>query len=268
MIIKTMADTRRKDNFDNKRKHWKKKTSGNDLVKVWHDTLDYIHQNHWDVSGYKYKWDSITINDVKGPYTPHILVENIDTFNMACNYAQDHRVLALNMASDYKPGGGVRNGKTAQEEELFRRSNAFFSHKESFYPLEVDDIVYSPELVIIKDDKYKYITPQKIGMIACAALRKPKLTNCKYNDKQYEIMSNKIDMIFRVGAFFNFDCLVLGALGCGVFCNPPEEVAQIFKKMIDKYGSHFKVIAFAVLKVGKNGKENFSTFKRVLIFKN
>ena len=55
-------------------------------------------------------------------------IENSDTFDMAIKYVNNKQglnPLVLNMASDYKPGGGVETGSKAQEEDLFRRSNYY-----------------------------------------------------------------------------------------------------------------------------------------------
>lgn len=265
-----MADTRRKDNFANKRKYrdkQKRKIPKKDnLVDVWTDTLGrskrYFSKG---VYSQKITTDFTIGSTVPGDAPPEIIVEDEDTFNMAVRYTSSHRVLVLNMASDFKPGGSVRTGGTAQEEELFRRSNACMSHLELDYPLAVNEAIYSPDLVIFKDQTYAYIEPEYFGMISCPALRKPKLVNGAYTPEQREIMKQKIELIFKVGVEGRYNCLVLGALGCGVFQNPPEEVASMFKQMIQKYGNYFKIITFAILDVGASGKSNLDTFKRILM---
>lgn len=56
--------------------------------------------------------------------------------------------LVLNLAS--RPGGGVRAGALAQEEELFRRTAYHKTlHLETgFYPLNEDEVVYSPNVPV------------------------------------------------------------------------------------------------------------------------
>lgn len=68
--------------------------------------------------------------------------------------------------------------------------------------------------------------------------------------------------------------LVLGALGCGVFANPPGDVARCFLEVLREtefQGGWWQEVAFAVLdnvkggeEGGKEGKGNFGVFYRGL----
>lgn len=172
--------------------------------------------------------------------------------------------LVLNMASAFKPGGGVANGKIAQEEELFRRSNAHQTHPIKWYPLKEMEVIYSPQVIICKnsrDKKYKYIKPISVSMIACAAIKDPKLDNMQYSPEDYLLMYNKIESIFKIAILHKHDSLVLGAIGCGVYYNPPVEVAKIFHIVTNKYGTYFKKIGFGILVVKNSDVENLNTFK-------
>jgi uncharacterized protein (TIGR02452 family) len=57
---------------------------------------------------------------------------------------------------------------------------------------------------------------------------------------------------------------VLGALGCGVFANPPKRVAQLFRNVIleDEFKGHFEEIVFAILDPKREG--NFDVFEQVI----
>lgn len=43
------------------------------------------------------------------------------------------------------------------------------------------------------------------------------------------------------------EILILGAFGCGAFCNQPAVVARAFKTIQEKYASYFETIEYAVL---------------------
>jgi len=76
--------------------------------------------------------------DIQNPFQPYkttITWYQADCIDVATTLKQKgHNPLLLNMASDFQPGGGVWKGASAQEEELFRRSNYFkFLHRR-WYP--------------------------------------------------------------------------------------------------------------------------------------
>ena len=59
-------------------------------------------------------------------------------------------------------------------------------------------------------------------------------------------MRKKIDFIFKIAIYYNYKNIVLGALGCGAFGNSPEEVAELFNDVIQKYHNNFDNIYFAI----------------------
>ncbi len=75
-------------------------------------------------------------------------------------------------------------------------------------------------------------------------------------------MEQKIDALFKVAIKNKHDSLILGALGCGVFKNPPEVVAELFRQAVVKYGCHFKKIGFAVLTTKNSDANNFIVFNK------
>lgn len=259
------------NNKNNNNKNNKKHNGNNYLIEVYNDTKSFFSEMKPQDIQESIKYDIeniiIVVDDNINTYVPEIIVLNQDTLDMAIDFVNlGLHPLVINMASDIKPGGGVRSGKTAQEEVIFRRTNAFLTHYEHWYKnrLAWNEVIYSPEVMIIKDLLYKYLKEsdqRTISMIAVPALRNPKLINNKYNSDQRETMSLKIEAIFKIAILNKKDSLVLGALGCGAFNNPPEEVAQIFKQMITKYGKYFKKIGFAVLVVKDSDKLNFDAFK-------
>lgn len=238
------------------------------LIAEWLDTKKYFAHNQKIIPpSIKYRTDEFNVEDIQTDNVPHIEILNSDTFNLAIDYVNmGFNPLVLNMASAFKPGGGVSNGKTAQEEELFRRSNSHLTHPIEWYPLGTNEVIYSPQVTICKDSRdkrYAFINETTISMIASAAIKCPKLINKKYTPDDYAITLAKIESIFKIGILHGNDSLVLGALGCGVYFNPPEEVANIFLLMTKIYGKYFKRIGFAIMVVKNSDNENLDTFKRV-----
>ena len=72
-------------------------------------------------------------------------------------------------------------------------------------------------------------------------------------------------MALRIAAFNHHELLVLGALGCGAFGGPPDDVAACWAEVLDHpefEGGWFREVWFAV--PDKPGERNFEAFDRVL----
>ena len=67
--------------------------------------------------------------------------------------------------------------------------------------------------------------------------------------READITLDKIRTIFRIGMANFHDSLVLSALGCGAFANPPAHIAKLFHQVIeeDEFRNVFKLIDFAIL---------------------
>lgn len=82
----------------------------------------------------------------------------------------------------------------------------------------------------------------------------------KLQDRESSILRNKIKTILNIAIENNLYNIVLGAIGCGAYNNPPSEIAEIFFDIIFKdryYKNAFEHIYFAIL-----GNENFQIFQQ------
>lgn len=199
----------------------------------------------------------------------------IEVKNTDCLYAgvelkeQGYNPAILNMASRQNPGGGVANGAGAQEETLFRRTNLFRSLYQfapyatqydverlpKQYPLDRNfGGIYTPNAIYFRDSEgngYALIdNPQALSFIAVAAINRPELThNNLIANHLIEPTKNKIRTILRIGLAHQHDALVLGALGCGAFCNPPRHIAKLFHEVLEEpeFANKYRRIVFAIL---------------------
>ena len=78
--------------------------------------------------------------------------------------------------------------------------------------------------------------------------------------KEQAQTKNKIRTILRIALEHRHDALVLGALGCGAFANPPAQVARIFHEVFEEpeFKDQFKKVVFAILD-DVNSRRNSST---------
>ena len=203
--------------------------------------------------------------------TPTVVeVQNID-----CLYAgvelkkQGYNPAVLNMASRRNPGGGVATGAGAQEETLFRRTNLFrslyqfapyaeqYGVKRSRYQYPLDRNyggIYTPDALYFRESEQKGYAlldnPVSFSFISVAGMNRPDLTaDGMIADHHVEPIKNKIRTIFRIGLLHGHDSLVLGALGCGAFRNPPYHVARLFHEVMEEpeFKNRYSKIIFAIL---------------------
>ena len=197
-----------------------------------------------------------------------ISCENIDSFSMAIQQHQEDEkhILVLNFANPVNPGGGVRRGAKAQEEDLCRKSSLLFSleskeaqkyyqYNKSLYTyMGSDAMIIHPNVEIIKDVHGDLLDePIVVSVLTCAA---PMIcygiegTQASYEKLFYQ----RIDHILKCAAYLGYTSLVLGAFGCGAFKNDASLVSSFFYQALSKFHLHglkaenfFKRIDFAVL---------------------
>ena len=213
--------------------------------------------------------------------TAHKWVEEIKDFT---------EIAVLNMASRSNPGGGVTRGAGAQEEYLFRCSDYYkylyryasyaseYNVTRSHYQYPLDRNfggIFSKAVTIFrKNEENGYALadkPWKVNMIAVAGMNSPQLVNINGEERiapeLVEGVMNKIRTILRIAADQGQKYLVLGALGCGAFHNPPKHVAELFRDVLceEEFFGAFKKICFAVkTSHTSNGDTNFNAFKEAL----
>lgn len=233
-------------------------------------------------------------NKVQRSAAADVIVSGKRSFEAAAPYAKaGKKVCVLNFASATNPGGGVVNGSSAQEEALCRCSTLYFNlnipymmdkfygpHRRLNNPLYNDDCLYTPEVTVFKEDiSFPELLPEKdwysVAVLTCAApnLRRypgnamnPGAGNkpAAIDDHSLaELLHSRIEKIFAVAANEGAEVLILGAFGCGAFCNPPQIVANVFKQVQQDYLHVFDTIEYAVFHTEWE-KENYRVFKNVL----
>lgn len=154
------------------------------------------------------------------------------------------------------------------------RSTLYASLSPQFYRLPENALIYSPSILVFRSAantdlpvaQYYYT-----DIISCAALRQPPLikvpsptsSNPQRDVYRFEFGEDreatvlKVRHILQVAKEKGVTHLVLGALGCGAYRNPPEEVAEIFRREIMGYKTRkpfegVEEISFAIFDEGEN----------------
>ena len=203
--------------------------------------------------------------------------ENIDSFSCAREMDRQYAdelgregakpVLVLNFANPVNPGGGVRRGARAQEEDLCRKSSLLLSlegrNAQPYYEynrslhtyMGSDAVIIHPHVEIIKDENGDLLDESiTVAVMTCAA---PMITKgaAEMPRQEYEAMFfRRISGMLKLAACRGYRHLVLGAFGCGAFGNDARLVSDLFYRALKEFDldgmkekDMFRRIAFAVL---------------------
>src|SRR5574344_1168373 len=236
--------------------------------------FDREHQPREDTFGVQYA-------DMK------VEVWNSDTIDAARRIQKEEgvRPIVLNMASYVTAGGGVRRGSGAQEENLFRRTDycrslyqymyfadhyhdvGVVSNPHYSYPLDkLDGAVYSPDITVFRGNEaegYPFLKdPFILDFVAIAAMcfRKEYRPHV-YTPDEEQIIRHKISLLLRICKSTGHSHLVLSALGCGAYHNPPQSVSRFFREALEseEFKNSFCHVVFAIMDDG-NKDGNYCQF--------
>ena len=170
-------------------------------------------------------------------------------------------VVLLNFASAKNAGGGFLNGAKAQEEDLCRSSGLYLCQLEQpdYYAanraetsmLYTDHILYSPRVPFFRVSGdgllgacfYPSVITAPAPNAGVFLQREPHGAAALATALQ-----RRADYVLAVAKHQAQKNLVLGAWGCGVFRNPPEQVAAAFAQSLrqPEFADCFERIVFAV----------------------
>lgn len=245
-------------------------------------------------AGIMYDEEVRLLIDPMVPITTEVRVENKDCVLAAKELIDaGYNPAMLNLADLYTPGGLVEYGSGAQEENLCRRSNLILS----LYQYSHSRIHQYPDLGLVQRMD-QYPMDEHFGGVYSGIVsffRGPESEGSMLEDKVYNIpvisvaalsgprigddgmmtavdaatTLDKMRTIFRIGLMQGHDSLVLSAMGCGAFSNPPAHIAKLFHQVIeeDEFKDKYKLIDFAILDGYRTGmwhnpEGNFQPFQR------
>jgi len=182
----------------------------------------------------------------------------------------------LNFASAKNPGGGFLNGSVAQEECLAFCSNLYRTQTTGQGPryYEINrasrDPVYT-DTMLIGDVTFFRTADYSLTehFVTCPVITAPAVNmgivirNGGSAARAKEIMKGRMRKVLALFAHWGSTRLVLGAYGCGVFRNDPEDVARFWQELLEDegWGRHFEAVTFSILeRPGRDG--NSAPFRR------
>ena len=215
--------------------------------------------------------------------------DSLDVGLICASFGLKTCVLSLGNAT--RRGGGWQSGAAAQEESLFRRTNLYrilcdprevmaveakivgenfhsqsWLESNTFGPLEQADTIYTADAVVFRESEfrgYAYMEePAKIDILTACALQRHHATPLSPNEKSQTLKT--IRNILGRAILEGCDAIVLGALGCGAFHNPPAEIAELFHHALfdNGYLGMLRFVAFAIIEDQNSANGNLKPFCR------
>ncbi len=197
----------------------------------------------------------------------HIIIDSLTTTQALFKYKTAGSIALLNFASYKHPGGGFLNGSLAQEEALCAGSTLYpvLSSFEAFYTanrkrpndgLYDNRGIFSPGICFLNDEEDIYA-----DVISVAAPNRSHNIENVSDEQNRAALASRCEFIYNVAAqYSNATILILGAFGCGVFKQNPENVATIFKQIVTSINA-FDIVVFAI---PKDKNRNCEIFNKVM----
>jgi uncharacterized protein (TIGR02452 family) len=176
-------------------------------------------------------------------------------------YGQTHEdIFCLNFASAKNPGGGFLNGAKAQEESiamasglyncLLKAPEYYAFHRSLPTCLYSDHMIYSPQVPVFKNDEGEgldQVVP--VSMLTSPAVNTGVIKRNEPHNIELigPVMEKRIRKVLLISYIHHHKILVLGAWGCGVFQNDPEDVARWFyDALTTTFSGVFEKVIFAI----------------------
>lgn len=197
---------------------------------------------------------------------PETRVENISTVAAIRMLTMEGKTTigVLNFASAKNPGGGFLNGAKAQEESLAVSSTLYptlIAHEEYYNEnrthrsmMYLDYGIYSPDVVFFRDETFQLTeTPVRASVLTLPAVNMGQVLLKGENVQEAKkVMRRRMKLALGIFAEQKARHIVLGAYGCGVFRNDPNEVAIWWKELLKEgMGQYFDSVFYAVLDYSK-----------------
>mmetsp|Transcript_14731 Transcript_14731/g.19309 ORF Transcript_14731/g.19309 Transcript_14731/m.19309 type:complete len:475 (-) Transcript_14731:153-1577(-) len=213
--------------------------------------------------------DDPSLIELRPPFTHHVtsfstVLETPVEAAIRLYSEAGNNIVVLNIACPKQPGGGFLRGTNSQEECLLRSSALFECLKcrssSTFYQMNkqsqdgifTDSIIYSPDVPIFRDNCGEFLDiPCYASIISCSAVNRGQARTHFKPKELDEVLSTamkiRIGKILQTAATNGHETLVLGAWGCGILRNEPEDVASWFHELLNGpfYGA-FSEVVFAI----------------------
>ncbi len=229
----------------------------------------------------------------RGSYNTQLFLDKKDCLTVTRDCAERGlNPIVVDAASDGHFGGGYKHGAGAQEENMCRRGGLSFAvdtahglQQQNFYPLSSNGEhagLYVSNVPVFRGEEgegYPYLDkPFETAVAVVAAYNfgpksRIQLDNSTGESRipKHEAIETqeKLRTVFEMAIQNGHDSVVLVALGCGAFANPPKHISEMMMELITEEFPHsFKEIHIAIIEdknsMRGNSEGNFKPFKETI----
>lgn len=165
-----------------------------------------------------------SIND-QGEQQLNVLVA--DVLDIAKKY---NRPLVVNCCDKDQSCGRWDTGVQGYEEGLAYRTTLSLSLTDSFYPLEKNNCLYSPDVRVFMDGNYNYVNSYQISVISIPPIIAADFSIV--NDKKR--FSDILHTIFRISVIHGHTTVIMNTFACNND-NNSDDIAQLIKEISSDY---------------------------------
>lgn len=203
-----------------------------------------------------------------------ILVKEESTID-AIHRNKGSKLGVLNFASARHAGGGFINGAMAQEECLAYCSdlydtqttmvgNRYYDNNNACKHHSYYNGIMITENCFFRDSHFRLVkTPTYCKVITAPAVNMGMVRKFGEPEKSAKhTMKNRMRNILYAFAMAGCTNIILGAFGCGVFKNDPEDIAKYWYELLieEDMKKYFETITFSIL--NSRSGDNISPFKK------
>ena len=167
---------------------------------------------------------------------------------------KDARIGFLNVGNQSMPGGTWNKPVTPSlEENLFMCTTISSSLEKYLYPLSSAECVYTEDVFFLRSGlagDFRFLPQNQcfrfdVFTVAAYNLMRNGKTS-QFTDDLILKTQAKLSVGFARCVERRRNVLILNALGCGAFANPPQVIATVFKALITAYAGYFEDIYFPI----------------------
>ena len=215
-------------------------------------------------------------------YRTQVVLLEMDTLKAAVGLSLKYGcgACAMNLANQDDVGGRWTQIKGSQEECLMRNSSLFLSlwprrrkldlrmhgkfprAQNLFFPMAQAGCLYSPNVAVTRE-----ICPDSgcSGRLLppshwpCVSVVSASAQDLRWHEYSPALTGEKLRSMMWTAAREGEEVLVLGAFGCGAFKNNPENIAKIYRSLLEnEFRGVFRCVCFGIIK----SKANLSAFSK------